>query len=354
MTDVSQTTPGFKNVRSPSRKPGGAKRDRDVARGRHPSEDRGRRGGGGRRRRPLCVRPSAPLERPRAGRFAVLDRLWSKARRCDRQRRRLQRLRTARQHVGLDYGRRFAASLEKPRKSAALDASLFALPGEAQKLAPILRAGETIPTSPPRPSLTRHPLRSPAIPAPGRVVFDTGACIGCNASVVACQPEKNVASIRPEEIPDGVRHALAQDRLLRPRASAESAAGLPACALHAMRDGALRARLPGRGPPCMTWHPCMTMRASTCRSMIAAWAPGSANATAPTKCSGSTSSATRTGRNSAISATRLGVAFLVIKGFEYHDDLRRHLFPGADFALAQNAAQAITVAPLPRNGLRTT
>ncbi len=34
----------------------------------------------------------------------------------------------------------------------------------------------------------------------------------------------------------------------------------------------------------------------------------------------------------------LGVAFLVVKGFEYHDDLERHLYPGADFALGQNAA----------------
>jgi cytochrome c oxidase subunit 3 len=34
----------------------------------------------------------------------------------------------------------------------------------------------------------------------------------------------------------------------------------------------------------------------------------------------------------------LGVAFLVVKGFEYHDDLERHLYPSADFALGQNAA----------------
>ena len=35
----------------------------------------------------------------------------------------------------------------------------------------------------------------------------------------------------------------------------------------------------------------------------------------------------------------LGVAFLVIKGFEYRDDLRHHLFPSHDFALGQNATQ---------------
>ena len=35
----------------------------------------------------------------------------------------------------------------------------------------------------------------------------------------------------------------------------------------------------------------------------------------------------------------LGAFFLVIKGFEYHDDLRRHLYPALDFALGENAAQ---------------
>jgi heme/copper-type cytochrome/quinol oxidase subunit 3 len=34
----------------------------------------------------------------------------------------------------------------------------------------------------------------------------------------------------------------------------------------------------------------------------------------------------------------LGAAFLVVKGFEYHDDLERHLYPGVDFALGQTAA----------------
>jgi cytochrome c oxidase subunit 3 len=35
----------------------------------------------------------------------------------------------------------------------------------------------------------------------------------------------------------------------------------------------------------------------------------------------------------------LGVAFLVIKGLEYHDDLERHLLPGPDFRLQMAAAQ---------------
>lgn len=34
----------------------------------------------------------------------------------------------------------------------------------------------------------------------------------------------------------------------------------------------------------------------------------------------------------------LGLVFLVVKGFEYRDDLERHLYPSANFALGQNAA----------------
>jgi cytochrome c oxidase subunit 3 len=35
----------------------------------------------------------------------------------------------------------------------------------------------------------------------------------------------------------------------------------------------------------------------------------------------------------------LGVVFLVVKGFEYHDDIERHLLPGADFRPHEAAAQ---------------
>jgi cytochrome c oxidase subunit III len=34
----------------------------------------------------------------------------------------------------------------------------------------------------------------------------------------------------------------------------------------------------------------------------------------------------------------LGLAFLVVKGFEYRDDIERHLYPSANFVLGQNAA----------------
>jgi cytochrome c oxidase subunit 3 len=41
-----------------------------------------------------------------------------------------------------------------------------------------------------------------------------------------------------------------------------------------------------------------------------------------------------------LSATAaLGLAFLVVKGFEYREDIEKHLVPGADFALEQDGAQ---------------
>jgi cytochrome c oxidase subunit 3 len=35
----------------------------------------------------------------------------------------------------------------------------------------------------------------------------------------------------------------------------------------------------------------------------------------------------------------LGIAFLIVKGFEYREDFAKHLVPGSDFALPQPAAQ---------------
>jgi cytochrome c oxidase subunit 3 len=34
----------------------------------------------------------------------------------------------------------------------------------------------------------------------------------------------------------------------------------------------------------------------------------------------------------------LGVTFLIVKGFEYHDDITKHLLPGPDFAIADQGA----------------
>ena len=91
-------------------------------------------------------------------------------------------------------------------------AGLFALPGEARKLAPLLRAGETIPAPAPQPSFNTPPPPLVGDPYAWAMVIDTGACIGCNACVVACQSENNVPSIGPDEIRMGrIMHWLRID-----------------------------------------------------------------------------------------------------------------------------------------------
>ena len=64
---------------------GVGQRDRDGARGCRPREDRGRRRGGDRRERPVCLRAGASFERPLARRVAAVAGLRAKARRRDRR-----------------------------------------------------------------------------------------------------------------------------------------------------------------------------------------------------------------------------------------------------------------------------
>jgi Fe-S-cluster-containing dehydrogenase component len=104
--------------------------------------------------------------------------------------------------------RRLGAHAKLPPSTA----GLFALPGEAQKLAPLLRAGETIPPPSPKPSFNKPPPPLVGDPYAWAMVIDTGACIGCNACVVACQSENNVPSIGPDEIRMGrIMHWLRID-----------------------------------------------------------------------------------------------------------------------------------------------
>ena len=118
-------------------------------------------------------------------------------------------------------------------------AGLFALEGKAEELAPESEVGANAKLLPALADPKRRPLRVGDGHRPGRLHrlqrlrrrLPVGRERACDRA----------GRNRP-----GPRHALAQDRGLRSRRSSRPAAAVSAGALHAVRGGALRARLSGR------------------------------------------------------------------------------------------------------------
>ena len=176
----------------------------------------------------------------------------------------------------------------------------FRLEGEAEDLYPVL----TLAAIGTRPASRRSQERKPTDAFTRKLqgdtyawamVIDTGACIGCNACVIACQAENNVPVVGPQEIARGRdMHWLRVDSLgHRGRGSRPVSSRCLAC-IASTRPASRSVR---------SRRPCTTAKGSMSRSTTAASARVSVRPIVPTKCAVSIGSAMPTARNMPISAT---------------------------------------------------